>query len=201
MPSNWSVSIVHFWAGAYPGSVGHLYSPGAQRGPYPWLPYALDNGAFAGFDEGAWVALLRWAALSGQAPLWVVVPDVVGDRDGTLERWEQYAPVAAKFGWPLAFVAQDGMAFEDVPEDAEVVFIGGTTDWKLAALRPWCERFSRVHVGRVNTLDRLLLCHRAGAESCDGTGWGRGDKQQLNGLIRYMEMTHGNDDTLGSRLV
>ena len=24
------------------GRIGHLYSPGAQRGPWPWFPFALD---------------------------------------------------------------------------------------------------------------------------------------------------------------
>jgi hypothetical protein len=61
MPSNWSAGLVHYLAGIYPGMIGHLYSPKGQRGPYPWLPYALDNGAFKNFDKYAWVKLLRWS--------------------------------------------------------------------------------------------------------------------------------------------
>jgi hypothetical protein len=29
------------------GRIGHLYSPRSQRGPWPWFPYACDNGAFS----------------------------------------------------------------------------------------------------------------------------------------------------------
>ena len=47
--------------------------------------------------------------------------------------------------------------------------------------------FKRVHVGRVNTYRLLWLAHEAGAESCDGTGWFRGDRKQLQGLIDYLQ--------------
>lgn len=201
MPANWSSGEVHFWAGRYPGSVGHLYSPGGFQTPRPWLPYALDNGAWGAFlhditwDPCLWRNHLRRSALSGQAPLWVVVPDVVGNRDETLARWREYAPEVAAYGFPLAFAAQDGMVFSDVPGDADVIFLGGSTEWKLDAIRPWCARFpGRVHVARVNEYQRLRLCADAGAISCDGSGWGRGDKRQLAGLYRFIEEEWDNED-------
>ena len=40
-------------------------------------------------------------------------------------------PALKAFGVPLAFVAQDGMTPEDIPQDAGVVFIGGSTSCKL----------------------------------------------------------------------
>jgi len=194
MPTNWSSLIVGYWAGRYPGSVGHLYSPGGWRRPEPWLPYALDNGAWgahlagSAWDCGAWRDHLRRAALSGQAPLWAVVPDMVGDRAATLEMWRAHSPEAARYGWPLAFAAQDGMEPDDVPDDAAVVFLGGSTAWKLDNLAAWGRAFpGRLHVARVNTRTRLSLCYRAGAMSCDGTGWGRGDQQQLGGLKQFIE--------------
>lgn len=164
----------------YPGRVGHLYSPGGERGPYDFVPYALDNGAFACWStgrpwvEGEWLNLIRWAALSGIPPLWAVVPDVVADRDGTLARWSRYVGVVRGMGWRAAFAVQDGMVFGDVPADADVLFLGGTTEWKEAAVRPWCARFpGRVHVARVNFWSRLSLAYHAGAASVDGTGWFR----------------------------
>lgn len=54
--------------------------------------------------------------------------------------------------------------------------------------------FPRIHVGRVNTERMLWMAHEAGAESCDGTGWFRGDKAQLAGLMRYLD-----DSTNGVR--
>lgn len=191
MPSNHSAPWVHYWSGYRPKSVGHLYSPGGHRGPYQWLPFALDNGAFAGFDESRWRALLRWACLSGYRPLWVAVPDAVGDPGKTSAMWGQYYDFAQGFGWPLAFVCQDGHQAQDVPTEAEVVFVGGSTDWKRMTAAYWCERFPAVHIGRVNTYHWLRYFRDAGATSCDGTGFGRGDKTQLNGLLRFLAETHG----------
>jgi hypothetical protein len=40
------------------------------------------------------------------------------------------------------------------------------------------------------------MAHECGAESCDGTGWFRGDKRQLDGLIQYLEeSTNGKSQT------
>lgn len=187
MPSNTSGMAVGYLAGRYPGRLGHLFSPGAQRGPWPFMPYALDNGAFPAFSRRAvWEAkpyheLLAWAKDSGQAPLWALVPDVVGDAEGTLRAWDIHAERVAAMGWPLAFAAQDGMTFDDVPREAAVVFIGGSTEWKRQAVVPWCRRFPRVHVGRINTDKWLRFCEDAGAESVDGTGWFRG---RLQGRVR-----------------
>lgn len=197
MLANNTKGIVHWLAGRFPGSVGHLYSPGAQRGPYEYLPYALDNGAYGAFtsgkewDESAWVDLLEWAKLSGQPPKWVLVPDVVGDRIRTLRRWDMYAPVAAQYGWPLAFAVQDGMTLEDIPADAQVVFVGGSTDWKWSTVELWAA-FPRCHVGRVNEYRRLVQCAALGVESVDGTGWMREPNgRQFRGLVAFIEEQFG----------
>lgn len=36
MPSNQTGISMGWLAGRYPGMLGHLYSPGAQVGPFPW---------------------------------------------------------------------------------------------------------------------------------------------------------------------
>lgn len=187
MPSNGSHWWVHYWAGRRPKCLGHLYSPGGQRGPFPHLPFAVDNGAFGGFEEDRWKALLRWVCLSGYKPMWVAVPDFVGDAEKTIEMWETHKEEAERYGWPLAFVLQDGIKKEDVPKDAQVVFVGGSTEWKEKTVEYWCNEFPRVHVGRVNGYRMLRKCADAGAESCDGTGWGRGDKRQLLELLQFLE--------------
>lgn len=192
MPSNNSKSIVHYWAGRYPGALGHLYGPGGFRGPYPWLPFALDNGAFGAFTAGTpwessvWTDLMDRAAACGASPLWALVPDVVGDRDGTLRAWERWSPVARGYGWPLAFAVQDGMTKGDVPDDADVLFVGGSTRWKRRTMHQWARDFPRVHIGRINTEKWLWRCVEIGAESCDGTGWFRGNKVQIAGLESFL---------------
>lgn len=187
-----------YLAGRYPGLVGHLYSPGGQRGPYHFMPYALDNGKFpcwsAGkpWDELVFIRLCEWARLSGKKPAWVLVPDEVADCERTLDLWQEWSPRLKRYGWPLAFAAQDGHTPSDVPKGAEVVFVGGTTEWKRKHIKTFCRAFPRVHVGRINTLKWLTICQRWGAESCDGTGWFRGDKKQIEGLEIYLEdMTYG----------
>ena len=183
--------------GRLPHRMGNLFSPspadknGTPRVEYRW---ALDNGVFGAWQSGSeWSEeplyrfLDRFAFLR---PDWVVVPDWVSDRDQTLRLWDQHAPALAAFGCPLAFAAQNGMTPEDVPTEAEVVFVGGSTSWKWRNLRMWCEHFPRVHVGRVNTYHQLCRAHDAGCESCDGTGWFRGRphrKSGIDGMIEYLE--------------
>ena len=196
MPANSNKLIVGYLAGKYPGRLGHLYSPGGFRGPYPFLPFGIDNGRFPCWqtqrvwDEGSFIGLLDRVMDTGSRPLWIVVPDVVADRDATLREWDKWAPRLKDYGWPLAMAVQDGMTPDDVPAEAKVIFVGGSTEWKKTTLHDWTDEFDNVHVGRVNSPKWLWECDRAGVMSCDGTGWFRGDKVQLAGLLFYLERKH-----------
>ncbi len=200
MPANQTGAVFCYMAGRYEGLLGHLYSPGAQRGPWKFFPYALDNGAYPAWVKGyawseeAWLELLVWAHRRPPhlSPLWALLPDVVANRELTIERWHKYLPIVRSFGYRPAFAVQDGMTFEDVPDDTCMLFLGGTTEWKDAAIEPWCGRFpGRVHVGRVNRKARLMKCYRAGAVSVDGSGWWHDDNGQRAELVRFLEETHG----------
>lgn len=174
MPGNDGSQHLGYLAGRYPDRLGWLMGPAQWKRPQYFLPYALDNDCFVqreNWSEAGWRAMLEKARLCGQPPRWVLVPDAVGDKAGTLARWQQFAPVAAVYGWPLAFAVQDGMTPGDVPSDAAVVFVGGSTEWKWSTVTQWCVECPRVHVGRVNTIERVWLCDDLGAESADGTGW------------------------------
>jgi hypothetical protein len=87
------------------------------------------------------------------------------------------------------------MTFDDVPTSDCMLFMGGSTAWKLAAIEPWCARFpGRVHVARVNHGERLWKCYRAGAVSVDGTGWWHNERRnnrptQLEELIDFVKRT------------
>ena len=176
--------------GTYPDRVAHLHNVTCMKEPKHYIPWALDNGVY-----GAWQNCLEWdeepfyKALDRFAdykPMWVVVPDWVGDRERTLELWEKHSRAVSAFGVNLAFAAQDGMTVNDVPKKADVVFVGGTTSWKWRNLRMWTENFPRVHVGRVNSRRLLECCEEAGAESCDGTGWFR-DPHRTEELEKYFK--------------
>lgn len=183
---------------AYPERIGHIYGPGGWRGPWP--NYAIDNGAYPAFTSGKpwdpapFLQLIHRAEIASTPPRWIAVPDVVTDRIGTLKSWEKWAPPLRVHGWPLAFVVQDGMTPSDIPSRADVLFVGGSTDWKQKTATDWCQAHPRVHVGRVNGEKDLWRYHRAGAESCDGTGWFRGDRRQLDGLWYYLADTEGLED-------
>lgn len=195
MPANSSSGVVHWMAGKYPGRIGWLLGPSGLKTPRFYLPYAMDNDAFSAYtrgvpwDEGRWLKMLKWAKIQGRPPMWVLVPDKVGDKVGTIENWHRYAPIAEQYGWPLAFAAQDGMTPSDVPSGAKVLFLGGTTAWKWSTLPVWARSFPRVHVGRVNELRRLRTCESYGVESVDGTGWLRETQngQKIQRLLRWLD--------------
>lgn len=188
----------------YPGRLGHLHSPSSAKGPRECggnqIPYVLDNGAFIcfkdgkPFDEAAFIAHLDKYKEYGHAPLWAVVPDVVGNIKETIASWWKWRDRVADYGYLCAFAAQDGMGPEHVPSDADVVFLGGaSTDWKIDNIPVFCGAFPRVHVARVNSERRLRICHMHGAESVDGSGWFRGDQDQLRGLKRYLKYSDAGD--------
>lgn len=200
MVSNQTGIDVGILAMRYPGWIGHMFSPGGERGPWEEVPHGLDNDAWPAFlnkrprNVAGHLRMLNWSILSGIPPLFALVPDAVGDREATLREWDVWAPRMKAMGFRLGFAAQDGMTFADVPDSECVVFLGGGDAWKDAAIAPWCAAFpGRVHVGRVNGMPRLLAAYRAGAVSVDGTGWfhkGRGGFSQFNDLRKFLRETH-----------
>ena len=173
--------------------IGHLYSPGDQRGPWPWIPYALDNGAFScwtqktnTFDhakwankEYAWRTLIMWAQTVPIKPLWAIVPDVPGNGLATLNKWEEFAPEVVSANIPIALAVQDGITPEVVLKMAirpDVICVGGTDAYKEATTEAWAKEFPRVHYLRCNSVYKLNWLESLGVESCDGTGWNRGDR-------------------------
>lgn len=201
MPANSTGWFFHCLA-RETGRLGHLFSPEAHRGPYPWFPYSLDNGAFSCWDMQAnkfsdekweamlpkWKRLLFWAQCQEQKARWAIVPDVIGDGARTLKRWSEYAPMVKESNIPLAIAVQDGMTVQQVRRleiEPEVIAIGGTTEWKWKTVDQWVKAFPRVHVLRVNSPQKLYELEAMGVESCDGTGWNRGDRKQTKGLERW----------------
>jgi hypothetical protein len=201
MPAN---STGWFWhcLARETGKLGHLYSPRAQRGPWPWFPYALDNGAFSCWDkksntfdaakwaamENSWRQLLFWAQAAPLKALWAIVPDVPGNGPATIEQWARFAPEVVAAGIPLAVAVQDGMTPEMVralnPLPA-VVAIGGSDEFKWGTVAMWAKEFPRVHLLRCNSPTRLEELTELRIESTDGTGWCRGDRKQTSGLEEW----------------
>lgn len=180
---------------------------------YPF--FALDNGAYskgadhADFDFGRWQ---RWmvkradqlaeAGLTDRC-LFAVVPDAIDvDTTGrevtshpaeTLRRFAQWAPWLRQLGYRTALVLQPGMRPSEIPwQLVDVVFIGGDTAWKTSADGAGrAVRFAQklgkpVHMGRVNTKDRLQLAASWGIDTADGTCCGHGNDANLGPLVRWL---------------
>ncbi len=169
-------------ATSYPrdAQIGHLIVPRSWNlataldlQPRQW---AMDNGAFSGFDEGAFVRMLeRFADKPGC--LFATAPDFVGDAASTLARWPFWCRLLRGLGLPPAFVAQDGLTADRVPwGEMGALFIGGSTAYKESAeARGLCAYAKAngiwVHWGRVNGKRRYELAKKAGCDSIDGSGF------------------------------
>lgn len=163
----------------YP-SVGELIVPGAGNAPdslrlAPGM-WAMDNGAYAGFDAAGFMAMLqRFHTLKGCR--FVSAPDVVADGPATLDRWPFWAGVIRGAGFIPALVLQDGMLVSDVPwRELGAVFVGGSTEWKMGPQARDLMGYAKsrglwVHVGRVNSRERTWAMFHRGADSFDGTGF------------------------------
>jgi hypothetical protein len=159
------------------GDLGFIDTP-AQRNIRPaGVTWCADNGCFgSGYPGDAkWLAWLEKHAGDAGTCLFATAPDVVGDAAATLARSAPFLPAIRALGYPAALVAQDGLEDLDVPwDDFDVLFIGGTTAWKLgpAALgliQQAKRRGKWVHMGRVNSEKRYRIAHAAGCDSVDGT--------------------------------
>lgn len=196
--------IWHYWAGRYPGSVGVLISP-SYKHIVPidkWMPFALDNDAYICWKKNlewnyvAWIEMLDWVKMTGLVPLWAAVPDVVTNRQATIANWGKYSHEIKRRGWKAAFCAQDGMNPNDVPDDADVVFVGGSDGWKFPNLRMWTDNFPRVHCARVTSIKMIEACERLGCESVDSTGWFRAQKDHIAGIEAFIEGHRNNNELL-----
>ena len=155
------------------GYMQNLHSAGVSSAITAGRRWMLDNGAFSDkWIETAWLAALQqWQPYTATC-IAAVCPDVVGDATATLERFRQYAPVIREYGYPVAFVTQDGLTMDMIPwDDFGVLFVGGTTEHKLYGAWDFIMEAKRrgkwVHIGRVNSAKRIELFWMA--DSCDGT--------------------------------
>lgn len=133
----------------------------------------------------------------------------VGDALGTLEWATTYIPImraiATEEGWPgrlpIALVAGDGM--EDLTDlipwdDIDWIFLGGSTDWKIGygAERVCKEarvRDKKIHMGRVSSMERMLIANGFGCDTADGTYLRFGTDTNLPSVMEWVDATHGRD--------
>lgn len=134
-------------------------------------PYALDNGCFTEFKKTKWLQQVEQAKIN--QPLFVTLPDIVGDAVRTLDLFDAFHDVTR--GVPRALVLQDGIGKHRIPWNSiSAVFIGGSDHFKIAPEAINAAKTAKmlgkwVHVGRVNTPERVSNWLGL-ADSIDGTG-------------------------------
>lgn len=173
--------------------------------------WAADNGQYTTKPDSApsdeeWLDWLRSTAagLDRNTCLFATAPDVltvvdvdgkpivVGNAAATLARSRPLFPEIRKLGLPAALVAQDGLEDLEIPWDEfDVLFIGGSTEWKLSdgasRLIVEAQRHGKgVHVGRVNSNRRFTYCANLGVDSVDGTYLAFGPKVNLPKLVSWV---------------
>ncbi len=172
------------------GRLGCILTPkqGNRVPEDPSIMVCLDNGCGPGKDgkpgkgwpsEGKFLVWLQKMEQYGRhgedRVLFAVAPDVVGDAVATLERAVEWLPIIRDLGFPTALAAQDGLEHLDIPwDDFDVLFVGGSTEWKLG---PAARRIvlqakqhgKHVHMGRVNSAKRLEYATAIGCDTADGT--------------------------------
>jgi hypothetical protein len=183
------------------GTLGFMKTPTTGDIVRPGWTWAADNGCFGKnyVGDDRWFAWLqRFTEQQRATCLFATAPDVVGDAAATLERSQPWLPRIRALGYKAALVAQDGLTPDTTPwETFDVLFIGGSTSWKLGSdaqtlIAAAKARGKFVHVGRVNSMRRFSMMSHLGVDSVDGTyiafgpdknagnvlGWVRWHKQQ-----------------------
>jgi hypothetical protein len=191
------------------GQLGMIATPAQGNVISPrYRNVVLDNGVFGGAYPGD-EPYLRWLAdlreQLGEAAdhiVFATAPDVVGDHLQSWARSREMLPRIRALGFAAAFVAQDGMEFDGscwMWDEFDVLFIGGSTAWKLGAEAAALARTARawgkwVHVGRVNTWRRYR--HAAiemNADSVDGTKLTKAPDRYLPEVLDWAQRIDAQD--------
>lgn len=177
--------------------LGLMCQPGSNHPRAGWL-WGGDNGCgprsdgtVPEFTPKKYQRWLDWLNTSHPRVgcLFAAVPDVVGDHNGTLTRFEQYGHDVERAGWPVAFVGQDGATVPTTPWPYfDCYFVGGSTEWKMSGAFELAAEARRrgkwVHVGRVNSWRRYQQwMHHA--DSCDGTLLSYGPAKNIERIKKW----------------
>jgi len=175
------------------GLLDAIHTPAQGNRHIDGVTWCADNGCFTdNWDEAKWWAWLQANAHRADTCEFAVAPDVVGDAHATLARSMPWLPKIRELGYPVAFVAQDGIAPHWTPwPEFDVLFIGGTTGWKLSAdaremVKAAKLRGKHVHMGRVNSLRRLRYAQAIGCDSADGTYITFGPDENLPKVLGWL---------------
>jgi len=146
------------------------------------------------FDRDYWIGKMDALREYIDTCIFVATPDVIGDCDATLKQFQYYREMVRDY--PVALVSQDGIANHsgDIPwNDFDALFVGGSDNHKLGEEGRWIikeakKRGKWVHVGRVNSVSRIIQFHMA--DSWDGThlGFFPSDVKKFHAAVSYVRL-------------
>jgi len=176
------------------GQLGHIATPASGHRLQAGVAWCADNGAYTGRYPGDDMYLAWLSARAAHAPrcAFATAPDVVFDAAATLTRSVPMLARIRALGYPAALVAQDDLERLRIPWDAfDVLFLGGSTPWKLGPAAAGLVMQARahgldVHMGRVNSLRRLRHAAAIGCQSVDGTYLAYGPDRNLPTLLGWL---------------
>jgi hypothetical protein len=165
------------------------------------VPWGGDNGMFERTGpRGDWIGHDKWfrwlarqaARYGAELCRFAVAPDVPFSAEGTLAASLPWLARIRDLGLPAAFAAQDGCDTLGIPWDEfDVLFLAGSTAWKVGEVARRLtgeahELGKWVHMGRVNTLERLTKARTFGCDSVDGTKLAFGPDVNLPILLGWL---------------
>lgn len=187
---------------------GYMYTPKMGNAPIAGSVWFADNGCFSTKGERTFnlTEYVDWLKSRDCATcLGATAPDKVADAVETLKRSTPVLPLLRELGYKAALVAQDGLELDGSHLTAineterisigwnsfDVLFIGGSTEWKLSAtvaglVHEAKKRGKWVHMGRVNSYKRFLIAALMGCDSVDGTFLAFGPTQNLPRLENWV---------------
>lgn len=168
------------------GKLGMIVTPKQGNRLPHGVTWCADNGCGPGKNgepgaaypgDDAFLGFLAKLADRQADCLFAVAPDVLGDAQATLTRSIPMMPKMRAMGYRVALVAQDGLEniIDQIPwSEFDVLFIGGSTEWKLGytvrrLIRLARMHGKRIHMGRVNSYKRLTYAYSIGCDTADGT--------------------------------
>lgn len=160
-----------------------LVSP-AGKWRHEGFRFALDNGAWSAHQQKQTFdgdLFRRCMMLLGPEADWIVLPDIVGGGRDSLRLSLSWCDEVIAANPAVLLPVQDGMTLGEVESALRStgagVFLGGSTQWKLATMIEWgCLARNlgcHYHVARVNSQRRIRQAALAGADSFDGSGASR----------------------------
>jgi hypothetical protein len=179
-------------------TLGYIDTPAQGNKRPPGVIWCADNGAFSdNWVEEKWWKFLHSNKNDLKRCMFATAPDIVGDAAGTLEKSKPWLKPIRELGYPVAYVAQDGVEDTRIPwSQIDVVFLGGTNDFKLGPVavdvtKRALAKGKHVHMGRVNSFRRLKYAYDIGCRSADGTYVTFGPSQNVPKVLNWIQKLKG----------